>query len=116
MGDQGDILPVQDPPYRPEDAARWCLIDAARANMIAPPGVIDRTERELKAAPCGQALASIPHSAQWMQNLGAAMERYGLTNDTAVLIGSEEQLYFCDNRAKIGEIEHDLGTEEFPIR
>ena len=44
-----------------------------------------------------------------MQNLGAVMERYGLTNDTAVLIGAEEQLYLCDNspRAKIGETEHD---------
>ena len=86
--------------------------------MFAQPAATERVERELQAAPCGKEVASFPPSAQWMRELGAVMENHGLTNSTAVLIGSEDQLYMLDTspRARIGETEHDPSTEEFPVR
>ena len=94
------------------------MIDAAKSNMFAPPGAVERIERELKAAPCGPVLALIPESPRWMITLSDAMDYYGLTNDNVVLIGAEDQLYMCDDSplARLGETEHNPGAAEFPIR
>ena len=118
MGVQGAHLPVQDPPYRPGDAGRWRLLDTARTNLFAPSGVAERLEREVQVAPCGEEVASLLPSVQWMGELGAVMEAHGLTNHTAVLVGAQCQLYMLDDspRARTGETVHDPCAEEFPVQ
>ena len=115
---QGVRLPVNDPPYRPGDAGRWRLLDTVRSNLFAPPGVAESLERELQVAPCGEEVASLCPSAQWMGELGAVMAAHGLDNRTAVLVGAQRQLYMLDDspRARVGETVHDPCAEEFPVK
>ena len=93
------------------------MIDAAKSNFFAPPGAVERIERELMAAACGPVLALIRESPRWMLTLGDALDYYGFNNDSVVLIGAEDQLYLCDDSplARLGETEHNPGVEEFPI-
>ena len=118
LGVQGAHLPVQDPPYRLGDAGRWRLLDTARTNLFAPSGVAERLERELQVAPCGEEIASLCPSAQWMGELGVVMVAHGVTNHTAVLIGAQRQLYMLDDspRARVGETVNDPCAEEFPVK
>ena len=103
----------------PSDAALWHLLDTAKTNYFAPPGVAEAIEAKLCLTPVmDEVVATIQPTARWMEELGGKMWDLGLNNTTAVLVGAQQQLYTFDGspRARLGETTVDPCPGEFPLR
>ena len=103
----------------PSDAALWHLLDKAKTNHFAPPGVVETIEAKLCLTPeTDEAVVTIMPTARWMEELGGTMWDLGLNNANAVLVGAQRRLYTLDHspRARLGEPTVDPCPGEFPLQ